>query len=143
MHFTNEAEAVIAIASLVISSDEVGTASERQYLFDHVSHMDTFRGVDPDQFKGMLSAVNDRLFGTEDSAARWLKPNGMREFCDAVRATVPVMRMGDILEMACEMACADGLQSVERELLESLGRGLGITTEVVGPILLRIEQKNQ
>lgn len=142
MHFSNEAEAFLAIAALVISADKVGTAAERKQLFDHIGAMQPFKGMNPSQFNGMMADVNAKLFATEDAIDDLMKPAGISQFSSAVKGALPGDRVETAMKMACELAIADGLLRIERGLLEQLATGLGMTKDNIRLMLRNYDAKN-
>lgn len=131
MHFTNEIEACLAVASIVLSADKVGTEQERTYLFERAAESVPLNAMSAGELRSTMDRINAQLFDSEDALDRWLHPEGMKRLSNAVRMSVPEHRLPLVLRFACEMACSDGLLLIERELLESLGKGLGMTKEVV------------
>ncbi len=139
MHFSSETEATLALVSMVLSADQVGTPSERKFLFERVGKSEPFKDVDPGHFNQMITRVNDQLFSQADAGAELMHPEHVKEFCHAVKAALPRERMGAAFQMACEMACTDGLVTAERSLLDALGSGLGMTQDDVSHILMKVE----
>lgn len=136
MQFSNEVEACLALVSVVLSADKVGTSPERTYLFDRVGSMEPFKDLGPVQFKTVVEKVTAQLFTTEDAFERLIHPEGVESLCKAVRAALPENRYSMAFQLACEMACVDGLLVVERDLLDVLGRGLGMTKEDINTYLI-------
>ena len=139
MSFANESEALLALISLALSADKVATEPERDYLFDRVSHLDILRDLSQEEFSRVMSSVNEQLFGSHDAYDQLMHENGIAEFCEAFQAVFPAEKTTDAFRMACEIACADGLVHIERDLIESLGAGLGIAQGQVAGILQEAE----
>ena len=135
MYFSNESEALLALISLALSADKVATQPEREYLFTRVNNLEALRSLNQAEFSNMMSHVNDQLFGSHDAYDRLMREDGITEFCTAFKAVFPAENVTAAFKMACEIACADGLVHVERELLAQLGTGLGISDAIVAEIV--------
>lgn len=140
MHFSNESEALLALVSVILSADEVGTIPERKYLFDHVGTQKPFSDLDPRAFSHMVSNVNEQLFGESTTDNILMRPSGIAEFSAAVKACLSPERINPAFHIACEIACADELIPVEQNLLFSIGSHLGISTQEITQILDQTEK---
>jgi len=137
MQFSNENEALAAIASLILSADQVGTSPERKYLFETVGTHEPFQDFDGVQFKALVQRVNANLFSTEEEFNNRISSAGVQEFCDAVKTVLPTSKWEGAMQMACELACSDGLLKVEQRLLNEMGMNFGCTPEQIDQMLLR------
>ncbi len=140
MHFSNESETLIALVSVILSADLVGTTPERKYLFDHLGNQKPFRDLDRDTFAKMVARVNEQLFSEEDAVHRFQQPEGIAAFCTSVKACLSEERVRPAFRMACEIACADGLLPVEQNLLYVIGDHLELTKDEIGQILAQAEE---
>jgi len=131
MDFSNEAEAKLALISLVLATDRVCTESERAFVFGKVLQQEPFMHIDREEFRSMLTKVNEQLFGTPEVFPGLMQRSGVRAFSAAFKAVVPNGDHIPALQLACEMACADGLLNIERELLISIGEDLNISSTAV------------
>lgn len=126
LHFKNEEEAFAAIASLVLSTDKVTTEQEHHYLFEKVRGREPFQDYTPERFTVLLSGLNDRMY-PDLQQYEWLSSEeGMAHICSEVKKVVSNERLKTVYEMACELADVDGRHPDENDLLNRLGRGLGM-----------------
>ena len=131
MYFASQAEATIAIASVVLSADMVGSREEQHFLFTKVRGMDAFKGLDHATFHKIMVDVNERLFGEKGNSSILLTKDGMNALCQSLKDAIPENGIESAFRMACEMAHVDGLNRIEEEVLFRLGTGLGLTSESV------------
>jgi hypothetical protein len=140
MHFSNESEAILAMVSLALSADEIGTSQERSYLFDHISRIKPFKDLDRQAYNAMIATVNDQLFGTTEGFARLMQADGILDFCSSVKAVISTDRIESAFQIACETACSDELVPVETRMLQALGIGLGLSQSRISDILMNAER---
>ena len=140
MHFSNESETLLALVSVMLSADHVGTVPERKYLFDHVGNQKPFIYLDRGEFSNMVVRVNEQLFATEDAYNKLMNPAGIAEFSASVKACLSKERIKPAFRIACEIACADGLLPIEQDLLNAIGDHLGIPKEEIGQILRQTDR---
>jgi hypothetical protein len=140
MKFSNESEAILAMVSLALSADEIGTSQERTYLFDHLGKMKPFKDLDNQAYRMMIANVNDELFDTAEGTARFMQADGVLDLCGAVKAVIPAERLEVAFQLACETACADELVPVETKMLQALGIGLGLSGSRISEILMSAER---
>ena len=139
MKFSNASEGVLALISLVLTADQVATDPERNYLFNQVGNLDLFRVLDEHDFIGMMSSVNEQLFGTPDAYDALMQSGGVHQFCEAFKAVVPASMTESAFQLACEIASSDGLIEIERDLLHAVGAGLGISRMFINQAVQRAE----
>jgi len=126
INFEKPVEAFVAIASVLIAADKVGTLEERDYLFNKLHSMDLFSGYDRNAFSSLLGEVTSKVWDSLPTENHTLTPSGFETLVVAVDAALPANYKADAYKMAWGLVCCDGGCDDERELLEKIRQGLKI-----------------
>lgn len=124
--FEKPAEAFVAIASVLIAADKVGTLDERDYLFNHLHSMDLFSGYDKNAFSSLLGEVTSKVWDSLPTENHSLTPLGFETLVVAVDAALTPKYKAEAYKMAWGLVCCDGACDDEKQLLERIRQGLKI-----------------
>ena len=135
IEFENPAEAFAAVATIVIATDNLGTMSERDFLFEQVKNLGVFTSYDQAEFIKLLSDVIGKAYQTLPMHGSSITVQGIDSLAQAIRQVLsPELRV-QVFEMAFGLACADGLCDEEKTLLDQLQHGLEIDDRLAQSIL--------
>lgn len=135
IEFENPTEAFAAVAIIVIAADNLGTISERDFLFGRVKNLDVFKSYDQTEFTKLLSDAVEKAYETLPMDGSSITKQGIASLTQGVREVLnPELRV-QVFEMALGLASADGLCDEEKTLIEQLQHGLEIDDRVAQSIL--------
>jgi tellurite resistance protein len=136
--FDSAAEAYAAVSLLAVGADGRGTMEERRFLFEELGAMDVFAGHDAESLGALLGALTGRMFSDlarEDDGA--LGPDAINQLCAGVKAVLGKEQCGEALVVAARLACSDGLEKTEREVLGWIAAGLGLGADAAADAIAR------
>jgi hypothetical protein len=118
-------EAFLAVMSVVVAADHVGSDKEHDYLFDHVCNMDLFDGLDRDGFKALFNDVTARVFDElpcDEGGA--LTPAGIDKLMAEVRRVLDSWLRSALIQVAIGLSASDKTSPEESALLGHIRRKL-------------------
>ena len=128
--FEKPAEAIVAIASVLIAADKVGSLTERDFLFDHLREIDLFSGYDKSKFSSLLGDVTGKVWDSLPFENHSLTPAGFETLVVAVDAALPQKYKAEAYKMAWGLISCDGVCDEEMQLLEKIRQGLKIDPKI-------------
>jgi hypothetical protein len=117
------AEAILAIATVAVGADGVGSISERDFLFKQVKGMDVFEGQSPADFAKLLGAVTERVYASLPMEDAEITAKGLQMLVAAARSVLTPELQRAAVKMANELSASDGVSAKERGLLQELEKG--------------------
>ncbi len=126
IQFENAAEAMAAVASVVMSADGVSTAEEQQYLFERIQRLEVFEAYDEQAFKRLMGDVIGRMFGCLPVDDKGLTADGVKTMLQCACGVLDGDQRRECFAVAAALMFTDGLAEEEKALLEELRQGLQV-----------------
>ena len=111
------AEAYAAVSLLLTGADGAGSLVERQFLFDKLSAADVFSDHDAETMGALLGTLTGRMFSDLPNDGVALTAEAVQILCDCVKELLDEGQCRAAFSLAANLACCDGLEEIERELL--------------------------
>jgi len=125
LKFEKSTEAFLAVLTLVIGADQVGSLEERDFLFERVKALDAFAGMAQPDFNKLLGQVTDTVYDALPKDGEGLSAAGITELLGAARATLSPALQKSLVEVATELSASDQTSTEESALLGQIRRALG------------------
>jgi hypothetical protein len=125
VEFENDKEAFIGVLSLVMGADQVGSLTERDFMFERVKKLRIFSAVDKSEFGQLLESVTNKVFEALRQEGGGISPAGVDSVLDAARAVLDPELRKTLLTTARELCESDETTPEEAALLSQLRRKLG------------------
>ena len=114
----NPAEAYAAVSLLISGADGVSTlVGERQFLFKKLS---------AESMGELLGTLTGRMFSDLPNDGVALTSDAVQIICKSARELLDDDQCGAAFSLAANLACCDGLEEVERNLLIQIADGLDV-----------------
>ncbi len=125
LKFEKNTEAFLAVLTVVIGADNVGSLEERDFLFSKVKGIGIFGNPSPQDFNKLLGKVTDIVYTQLPQQDGALAPAGVDMLlAEAKNALSPELRKA-LVSTAAELIDADGAEAGEKALLDKIRRALG------------------
>jgi len=125
LKFEKNTDAFLAVLTLVIGADNVGSLEERDFLFKKVKGIPIFGNPAPQDFNKLLGKVTDQVYSQLPQADGAITPAGIDTLlAEAKNALSPELRK-TLFTTAVELMDADGADASEKSLIEKIRRVLG------------------
>ncbi|HSH04302.1 MAG TPA: tellurite resistance TerB family protein [Anaerolineae bacterium] len=135
MEFESPAQAIAAVATLIIHADQIGTLAERDYLFTHVKEHPLFATYDETTFSDLLATTAKQIYQNFPTANEALTPAAINQLIAAINDALPPDLTPTALTIAVNLAQADGLVPAEQTILTQLALGLHLDPQTTHTIL--------
>ena len=124
LKFEKNTDAFLAVLTLVIGADDVGSLEERDFLFNKVKGIPIFGNPSSADFSKMLGKATDVVFTQLPQKDGAITDAGVESLLGEVKiALAPELRK-TLVETASGLIDADGADAKERALLEKIRRAL-------------------
>ncbi len=124
----NPAEAYAAVSLLVTGADGASTLDERQFLFEKLSVADVFSGYDAESMGELLGMLTGRMFSDLPNDGVALTSDAVQILCDSAKRLLDEDQCCTAFSLAANLACCDGFEEIERNLLIQIADGLDVDT---------------
>jgi len=124
--FESAAEAYAAVSLLAAGADGLGTMEERRFLFEELGKLDVFAAYNTESLGALLGSLTGRLFSDLAQYDDNMGPDAVHEMCAGVKSVLGEEGRSEALMAAARVACCDGLDDSEREVLGWIAEGLGL-----------------
>ena len=122
--FEQPVEAFLAVASVAIGADGIGSLEERNALFGRVKNLDVFKSLSESEFRKLLGDVTDRVYTSLPMDDGTFSSQAIDELVSASKAVLSVEQQKAAYEMAVDLCGVDEQAQAESAFLEQLKRGL-------------------
>ena len=125
LKFETNTEAFLAVLTVVIGADNVGSLEERDFLYKKVKGISLFGNPSQQDFSKLLGKVTDAVYTQLPQADGAITAAGIDSLLASAKdALTPELRK-TLVATAAELVDADGAEASERALLEKIRRALG------------------
>ncbi len=122
--FEKDTEAFLAVLTLVVGADDVGSLEERDFLFNKVKGVSIFGNPSSQDFLKMLGQATDTVFTNVPQQDGAFTAAGIEELLAAAKAKLSPELRKTLVATATELGSADGEDAKESALLEKIRRAL-------------------
>src|SRR5215510_13813847 len=124
LKFEKNTDAFLAVLTVVIGADNVGSLEERDFLFQKVKGIGIFGNPSQQEFNKLLGKVTDLVYSLpqEDGALSAASIDTL--LAEAKNALDPNLRKA-LVSTSAELIDADGAEASEKALLDKIRRALG------------------
>ena len=125
LKFEKNTEAFLAVLTVVIGADNVGSLEERDFLFKKVKGISIFDNPSSQDFSKLLGKVTDQVYEQlpQDDVA--ISPAGIDSLLAAAKSALSPDLRKTLVATAAELIDADGAEADEKALLDKIRRVLG------------------
>jgi hypothetical protein len=124
LKFEKNTEAFVAVLSVVLGADGVGSLEERDLLFKKVKGLALFGNPSLPEFSKLLGAVNDKLYRELPQESGALTAGAVDSvLAEAKKSLTPEIRK-TLIATASELVDSDGAEEREKALLEKIRKTL-------------------
>jgi hypothetical protein len=120
VNFANDREAVLAVLSLVIGADDVGSLEERDFLLQRVKTLELFADVSQGEFNKLLGGVTEQVYDSLPQEDGVLTAAGVDQLLGAAQKALNPALREELVRIAGELSDADGASGEESALLAQL-----------------------
>jgi hypothetical protein len=120
LKFDQDSEAFLAVLTIVIGADDVGSLEERDFLFSKVKDIPIFGNPNPKDFLKLLGQVTDTVYANVPQADGAFTPAGIDALLAAAKAKLNPELRKTLVSTANEIGAADGAEAKEDALLEKV-----------------------
>jgi len=125
LKFEKNTEAFLAVLTLVIGADNVGSLEERDFLFKKVKGISIFGNPSPQDFSKLLGKVTDAVYTQLPQVDGAISAAGIDMLlAEAKNSLSPDLRK-TLVATADELMDADGADAGETALIDKIRRALG------------------
>ena len=126
IEFKDSAEAIVAIATVIISADKVGNFSEKDRLFSEIRKLEVFQGYDAPKFNLLLGNITQKTYDLLPNKDGVLTQQGFEDLVAAAKKALNTEMQKETFKLAVALAVSDGLAEEEARLLDELQTGFNI-----------------
>ncbi len=131
IEFKEPAEAICALASVMIAADSVGNFSEHDFLLTEAKKLDVFKTYDATKFNRVLGNVTERMYDTLPCENGMLTEQGVQSLLAVAKKTLNANLQKQCFQLVAALACSDGLGQEEAFLLTKIQKAFGIDPQFV------------
>jgi hypothetical protein len=124
LNLENSREAFLAVLTVVVAADGVGSLEERNYLFEKVKGLKAFEGCTQSEFNKLLGSVTSRVFEALPSEDGAITAAGVDQLVAAVKPLLGPDLANAVLDAVAGLSDADSATSSETALLQTLRQKL-------------------
>ncbi len=122
--FETNSQAFLAVLTLVIGADDVGSLEERDFLFNKVKGISIFGNPSSKDFLKLLGEVTETVFTNVPQKDGAFTAAGIDALLAEVKAKLSPDLRKTLVNTAAELGSSDGTDAKENELLEKIRRAL-------------------
>lgn len=124
LKFEKNTEAFLAVLTVVIGADNVGSLEERDFLFNKVKGIGIFGNPSPQEFNKLLGKVTDIVYALPQQDGALASASIDTLLAEAKNALSADLRKA-LVSTAAELIDSDGAEAAEKALLDKIRRTLG------------------
>ena len=124
IEFKNEAEAFLAVLSLVAGADSSGSLEERDFLFNKVKGVAILGNPSSSDFSRLLGSVNDHVYANVPHDDGEFTPAGIDSLLASAKKSLNADLRRSVVQLAGELSSADGADERETALVEKIRAAL-------------------
>jgi len=124
LKFEKNTDAFLAVLTVVIGADNVGSLEERDFLFKKVKGIGIFGNPSPQDFNKLLGKVTDIVYSLPQQDGALSAASIDTLLAEAKNALAPDLRKA-LVSTAAELIDSDGAEASEKALLDKIRRALG------------------
>ena len=125
LKFEKNTEAFLAVLTVVIGADNVGSLEERDFLFNKVKGIGVFGNPSPQEFNKLLGKVTDIVYTQLPQQDGALSAAGVDTLLAEAKNALSTDLRKALVSTAAELIDADGAEADEKALLDKIRRALG------------------
>jgi len=125
LKFEKNTDAFLAVLTLVIGTDNVGSLEERDVLFNKVKAIPMFGNPSPAEFGKQLGKVTDMVYTQLPLDDGAIGAAGVDELLAAAKSVLAPDQRQSLIAMAASLMDSDGADASEKSLIEKIKRVLG------------------
>ena len=125
LKFEKNTEAFLAVLTVVIGADNVGSLEERDFLFKKVKGISIFDNPSSQDFSKLLGKVTDQVYEQLPQDDGAISPAGIDSLLAAAKSALSPDLRKTLVATAAELIDADGAEADEKALLDKIRRVLG------------------
>ena len=125
LKFEKDTEAFLAVLTLVIGADNVGSLEERDFLFKKVKGISIFGNPSPQDFSKLLGKVTDAVYTQLPQVDGVISAVGIDMLLAEAKTSLSPELRKTLVATAGELMDADGADAGEKVLIDKIRRALG------------------
>jgi hypothetical protein len=124
LKFEKNSEAFLSVLTLVVGADQVGSLSERDFLFQKVKGISIFGNPSSADFSKLLGQVTDAVYSKLPQQDGVITAAGVDALLAEVKGALSPELRKTLVQTASELGGLDGADARETELIEKIRRAL-------------------
>jgi len=125
LQFETSNEAFLSVLAVVVGADQVGSVSERDFLFEKVKSLPSFSNLSLAEFSKLLGQVTDRVYSALPQADGAITSAGLDELLAAAKTQLSPELQQTALKAAAQLCESDETDAAEAALLSRIRRAFG------------------
>ena len=125
LKFEKNTDAFLAVLTLVIGADNVGSLEERDVLFNKVKAIPMFGNPSPAEFGKQLGKVTDMVYTQLPQNDGAISDSGVDALLAAAKSALAPDQRKSLIATAAALMDSDGADASEKSLIEKIKRVLG------------------
>jgi hypothetical protein len=122
LKFQKSSEAFLAVLSVVIGADQVGSLDERDFLFAKVKNLPLFGNPSIAEFSKLLGQVTETVYSQLPMDDGAISAAGVNSLLAEAKKLLTPEQQKSLLQIATELCKSDGAAAQENALLTQLQR---------------------
>ena len=118
-------EAFLAVLTVVIGADQLGSLAERDFLLDRLKGVELFAGMPRAELVKLLGQVTETVYDTLPKDDVGLSAAGVSELLAAARAALSPALQKSLVEVATALSASDQTSAEETALLAQIRLAFG------------------
>jgi hypothetical protein len=123
--FEKNTDAFLAVLTLVIGADNVGSLEERDLLFNKIKAISMFGNPSSADFGKQLGRVTDLVYAQLPLAEGAITDAGVDSLLAAAKSALAPEERKSLVATATELMDADGADAKEKALMDKISRVFG------------------
>lgn len=125
LELENDREAFLAVLSLVVAADHVGSLAERDFLLERLSAVAPFTGSSKTEIGKLLGEVTQKVYDALPNEGGAITPAGVDQLLETAKSRLSAAQQKSCLELASGLAKVDDGSKDEARLLEVIKQRFG------------------
>jgi hypothetical protein len=125
LKFEKSTEAFLAVLTVVIGADQLGSLAERDFLLDRLKGVELFAGMPRAELVKLLGQVTETVYDTLPKDDMGLSTAGVSELLAAARAALSPALQKSLVEVATALSASDQTSAEETALLAQIRLAFG------------------
>jgi hypothetical protein len=125
LKFEKNTEAFLAVLTLVVGADKVGSLAERDFLFEKVKGIAIFENPSSADFSRLLGQVTDAVYSNLPQQDGAITDAGVDTLLALVGKTLSTELKKTLVQTAGALVRSDGADAAELQVLEKIQRAFG------------------